>query len=71
MAQDIRVLASEHPDVPLTLPEAAAFLKCGKRTVQRLVKAQKLTVLRVGRCPRFMRADLLKAIRPPSAVGAP
>ena len=62
MSQDIPPSASA--DAPLTLREAASFLKCSTRTIQRLVHGRLLRVRFVGNSPRFLRSDLLKAMQP-------
>lgn len=61
MPQDCRVPTSAITDALLTLRESAAFLQCSTRTIHRLVQQGRLRRRSVGRCPRFLRSDLLTA----------
>lgn len=59
-----RRYATETPNsVPLlTIPQAAAFLNIGKRTLQSLAAERKLAQIKIGRCTRFDHSDLLAFI---------
>jgi excisionase family DNA binding protein len=61
MSQDIS--SSAFADAPLTLRESAAYLKCSQRTIQRLVQRKQINVHYLGDSPRFLRADLLAALK--------
>jgi excisionase family DNA binding protein len=57
-------------DCPLTTNQAATFLQLHPRTIQRLVREGRLKAGKVGRQHRYMRDDLLKAIRRTKTGGA-
>jgi excisionase family DNA binding protein len=63
---------SAQPENPetflLTYDEAARLLRVCKRTIERLVAAKELPVIRVGRLPRISRAALTQWIERGSAV---
>lgn len=51
-----------HPSSPpletlLTVPQVAAYANVSPRTVQRLIKTQKLACIRIGRSVRIRQAD--------------
>src|SRR5207247_118872 len=54
----------------LTYDEAARLLRVCKRTVERMVMAGELRVIRVGRLPRISRAALMQFIERASAVAS-
>ena len=56
---------------PLTTNQAAAFLQVHPRTLQRLVRDGRLKAGNVGRHHRFLRDDLLNAIKRQKSGGAP
>lgn len=49
---------ADNPEI-LTVPEAAALLRCGIGTIYADVRRKRLPFFRVGRCFRFRRAELL------------
>lgn len=49
---------ASHPARLLKLPEAAAMLSMGKRTVQERVAARELPVVKIGKSVRFDVRDL-------------
>ncbi|MFN9026043.1 MAG: helix-turn-helix domain-containing protein, partial [Akkermansiaceae bacterium] len=61
--QTRRDAAEASNSVPLlTIPQAAAFLNIGKRTLQSLAAERKLAQIKIGRCTRFDHSDLLAFI---------
>lgn len=47
--------------VPLiTLPEVAAYLQLSEKTIRRLVAAQRIPCVRIGRQLRFVPSDVLR-----------
>lgn len=62
-AQPRRDAAEASNSVPLlTIPQAAALLSIGKRTLQSLAAERKLPHIKIGRCTRFDHSDLLAFI---------
>jgi excisionase family DNA binding protein len=54
--------APGEPSLLLTLDEAARELRCARRSVERYVAANTLAVVRLGRCVRIERAELVAFI---------
>ena len=48
----------------LTTDELALYLRCHRRTIERLVQRGTLQPIFVGRCWRFDRESVLDALRP-------
>ncbi|HEX6686053.1 MAG TPA: helix-turn-helix domain-containing protein [Candidatus Limnocylindrales bacterium] len=66
--------APGEPSLLLTLDEAARELRCARRSVERYIAANTLPVVRLGRCVRIERSDLVAFIerqRQSHAHGAP
>jgi excisionase family DNA binding protein len=61
--QTRRDAAEASNSIPLlTIPQAAAMLNIGKRTLQSLAAERKLPLIKIGRCTRFDHSDLLAFI---------
>ena len=50
-------------DAPFTKREAAALLKCSTRIINCLMLRKQITVHYLGDSPRFLRVDLLAALK--------
>jgi excisionase family DNA binding protein len=54
------LVRDDDPDRAMTTAEAAALLGVGKRTLLRRVDEGAIPTVRVGRCLRFRRSDLVR-----------
>ncbi len=61
-------------DTLLTMKEVLGYLRVGSRTVHRLIKAEQIPAIRVGRLWRFRKSDIdawLEGHQPVSALAEP
>ena len=54
--------APGEPSLLLTLDEAARELRCARRSVERYIAADDMRVVRLGRCVRIERSELVAFI---------
>jgi len=54
--------SDELPDV-MTVPELAALLRISEKTVYALISGKRITHIRVLRCVRFLKTDVLRYVQ--------